>query len=295
MENLAYSIREGINSFKRARFSTFASTSAIVVTLSLIGVFGMLGFHADGVTTWLKREVGEIEVFLTDLGEKQSDVLQSQIRNHPAVDSVSYISRERAEAIFLEEFGEEGDVFLGESFLPPSIKVHVKPEFATVENLTELVAFCWEQVGVEEVTFNRPLLARVQENLRLFTLISISIALVVILASLFLVSNTIRLSIYARRLLIRTMKLVGATDSFIQRPFLVEGMIQGIIGGVIAAIIIVAFNTFLTDYISLLQIRRWPGGTALLPVIVLLLAGVVIGWLGSRFATRRFIKKVELH
>lgn len=295
MENLGYSIREGFNSFRRSQFSTFASTSAIVVTLSLIGVFAILGFHASGVTTWLKQQVGEIEVFLTDAGEQRSGILRTEIQNHPAVDSVSFISRERAEVIFLEEFGEDGDVFLGESFLPPSIKVHVKSEFATVENLTELVAYLWDQAGVEEVTFNRPLLARVQANLRMFSMISLTIALVVILASLFLVSNTIRLSIYARRLLIRTMKLVGATDGFIQRPFLVEGIIQGAIGGVIASIIIVVFNSLLVDYIELLQVRRWPGGTALIPVGMLMITGIVIGWLGSRFATRRFIKKVELH
>jgi cell division transport system permease protein len=91
------------------------------------------------------------------------------------------------------------------------------------------------------------------------------------------------------------MKLVGATDNFIQRPFLVEGMIQGLIGGVIASIILVTFNIFLVDYISLLQVREWPGGTAFIPILLLLVLGVIIGWLGSRFATRRFIKKVELH
>jgi cell division transport system permease protein len=295
MENLGYSVREGINSFRRAQFSTFASTSAIVVTLALIGVFTLLGYHASGVTAWLKQEVGEIEVFLTAHGESQVATLRTTIFNHPAVDSVTFISRQDAEKIFMEEFGEEGDVFLGESFLPPSLKVHVKPEFATVDNLTQLVAYLWEQAGVDDVTFNRPLLVRVQANLRLFTLVSITIAIVVILASLFLVLKTIRLSIYARRLLIRTMKLVGATDGFIQRPFLVEGMIQGLIGGVIASIILVLFNSFLVDYISLLQVRPWPGGTAVIPVVLLLVAGIVIGWLGSRFATRRFIKKVELH
>ena len=73
MENLAYSVREGYNSFRRAQFSTFASTSAIVVTLALIGVFSLLGYHGNGVTTWLKQEVGEIEIFLTDHGESQID------------------------------------------------------------------------------------------------------------------------------------------------------------------------------------------------------------------------------
>jgi cell division transport system permease protein len=293
--NIPYTLREGIASFRRAKFSTFASTSAIVVTLALIGAFGLLGYHADGVTDWLKQEVGEIEVFLTDAGEQRAPVIQTQISQHPAVDSVAFISRQQAEAIFQEEFGEDAALFIGESFLPPSIKVHVKPEFATVEQLSGLVSFAYEQPGVEEVIFNRPLLARVQENLRAFTLIAVTIAIVVILASLFLVSNTIRLSIYARRLLIRTMKLVGATDAFIQRPFLVEGMIQGLIGGVIASAIVLFLNSFLLDYISLLQIRRWPGGTPVLSVLALLAVGIFIGWLGSRVATRRFIKKVPLH
>lgn len=293
--NVPYTIREGFASFQRAKFSTFASTSAIVVTLALIGAFGLLGYHADGVTDWLKREVGEIEVFLTDAGEERAPIIQTMISQHPAVDSVAFISREQAEQIFREEFGDEGEVFLGESFLPPSIKVHVKPEFATVELLSELVSYAYDQPGVEEVIFNRPLLARVQQNLRAFTLISVSIAIVVILASLFLVSNTIRLSIYARRLLIRTMKLVGATDAFIQRPFLVEGMIQGLIGGAVASVIVIMLNSFLLDYISLLQIRRWPGGTPVLAVLLLLTVGIFIGWLGSRVATRRFIKKVPLH
>jgi cell division protein FtsX len=72
-------------------------------------------------------------------------------------------------------------------------------------------------------------------------------------------------------------------------------MIQGAIGGIIATILIIIFNSFLVDYITLLQVRRWPGGTVLVPIFSLLFAGIVIGWLGSRFATRRFVKKVELH
>ncbi|HUF08180.1 MAG TPA: permease-like cell division protein FtsX, partial [Rhodothermales bacterium] len=182
--NVPYTIKEGIASFRRAKFSTFASTSAIVVTLALIGAFGLLGYHADGVTDWLKREVGEIEVFLTDAGEERAPIIQTMISQHPAVDSVAFISREQAEIIFKEEFGEEGDVFIGESFLPPSLKVHVNPKFATVEELSGLVSFVYEQPGVEEVIFNRPLLARVQQNLRAFTIIAVTIAMVVILASL---------------------------------------------------------------------------------------------------------------
>lgn len=293
--NIPYTLREGIASFQRAKFSTFASTSAIVVTLALIGAFGLLGYHAEGVTNWLKREVGEIEVFLTDAGEERAPIIETQLSQHPAVDSVAFISRQQAETIFKEEFGEEGNIFLDEAFLPASIKVHVKPQFATVDQLSDLVNFAYEQPGVEEVIFNKPLLARVQQNLRAFTLIAVTIAVVVILASLFLVSNTIRLSIYARRLLIRTMKLVGATDAFIQRPFLVEGMIQGLIGGAIASVIVIMMNSFLLDYISLLEIRRWPGGTPVVSVLLLLAIGMFIGWLGSRVATRRFIKKVPLH
>jgi len=113
-----------------------------------------------------------------------------------------------------------------------------------------------------------------------------------VLAALFLVGNTIRLTIYARRLLIRTMKLVGATDSFIQQPFIVEGVAQGVVAGGIASVVVWLLYGVMASFLPQLSVSFW----ALLVLAFLIIgAGAFLGWAGSFFAVRRFIKNVALH
>jgi cell division transport system permease protein len=290
-----YSLREGLSSFKRAKLSAFAATSAMVVALTLVGVFGLLGYHAEGVSSWLRQQVGEFEVFLSPAGEERADALQSEIHGRPGVSEIRFISSLEADSIFQEEFGEDSDVFLGEHFLPASVRVRVRPDFATVDSISQLVSWIEGREGVDEVIFNQPLLARVQGNVRVATMLALAVGLLVALASLFLVANTIRLSVYARRLLIRTMKLVGATDRFVRRPFLVEGVLQGLLGGMIASAVVWGLHTLLIDYIPLLAGSNWPYGNPTFTFAFLVVLGAVLGWLGARFAAQRFIRNVSLH
>ena len=134
----------------------------------------------------------------------------------------------------------------------------------------------------------------VERNVRVYSSVGLGIGLLVVLAALLLVGNTVRLTIYARRLLIRTMKLVGATDGFIRRPFLVEGVLQGLLGGVVAALIVWMIYTGLQGLVVGLGAEGWPGGSAFLTLFGLILLGVLLGWLASWIAVRRFIKKVRL-
>jgi cell division transport system permease protein len=146
--------------------------------------------------------------------------------------------------------------------------------------------------SVDEVVFNRDLLVQVAQNRRLISVIGAALGVIVLLASVFLVANTIRLTIYARRLLIRTMKLVGATDAFVRRPFLVEGVLQGILGGGLASgVVWGGYRLFLQ------QMGEGPVPLYLELSLVggLVGTGVLLGWLGSYFAARRFIQNIELH
>jgi cell division transport system permease protein len=143
------------------------------------------------------------------------------------------------------------------------------------------------------VVFNQPLLVKVQQNLRLLTVLGLSLGIIVVLASLFLVANTIRLTIYARRLLIRTMKLVGATDTFIRSPFIVEGVAQGLLAGVVAAFLLTGLYGFMAGYLP-----QFGGGSAsfgVLLTVAVVAVGMLLGWAGSLFAVRRFIQNVALH
>ena len=142
------------------------------------------------------------------------------------------------------------------------------------------------------MVFNEPVLAKVHENLSMLNSTGLVVGIIVVLAAIFLVANTIRLTIYARRLLIRTMKLVGATDTFIRRPFIIEGILQGLMAGIIASGLVIGVYSLLATYLPQLSL------STLLTVILMVgvtLAGVGLGWIGSAFAVRRFIRNVQLH
>lgn len=290
---IPYSVKEGLAGFQRAKFAAFASTSAMSVALVLIGLFTLLSYEAQQVSTWLRQRVGELEIFLSeDVDRPTAEALHLRAETMPGVVEAEYVSEEEAGEIFKEEFGEEADVFLNDTFLPASVKVRVESDYANPDSLAKLVAEFSGWNRVDDVVFNQPLLVKVQQNIRLLTIAGLLLGTIVILASIFLVANTIRLTIYARRLLIRTMKLVGATDSFIRRPFIVEGITQGLLAGVLAALVLSAFYSLMAQYLP--QI----GGSASLAAIVsnlgVIAAGVLLGWLGSLFAVRRFIQNVAI-
>lgn len=290
---LSYSIREGLAGFRRAKFAAFTSTSAMAVALVLIGLSGIVAIETQRISSWLRQRAGELEIFVENAEESVLQALFQRAAGMPGVAEAEYVSPEEAQAIFSEEFGEGADIFFDQPFLPASIKVRVEPRYANPDSLTRLAEEFESWNRVDEVVFNRALLIKVQQNLRLLTITGLSLGILVVLASLFLVANTIRLTIYARRLLIRTMKLVGATDKFIRQPFLVEGIAQGALAGLAASGLL--WLLYMGASVYLPQIGR-PGPLFIAGYVIgLTLTGGALGWFGSLLAVRRFIKKVALH
>jgi cell division transport system permease protein len=291
---IPYSVREGLAGFSRAKFAVAASTSAMAVALVLIGLFSLLSYEAQQVSNWLRQRVGELEMFLDEqITESTALALHTRAAATPGVDAADYISRQQAQDVFRQEFGEGAEIFLDEPFLPASIRVRVRPAYANADSLSRMVEEFSSWNRVDEVVFNQPLLVKVQQNLRLLTIAGLALGVIVVLASLFLVANTIRLTIYARRLLIRTMKLVGATDAFIRRPFIVEGVAQGLLAGIVAAMVLSTLYGLLARYLP--QLGAASGTVAVLMFVGVVLVGMLLGWLGSLFAVRRFIQNVALH
>jgi cell division transport system permease protein len=290
---LPYFIREGFANFGRAKFAAFASTSAIAVALVLIGIFAVVGYEAQVVSNMLRKQSGEMEVFIEG-GASTNDqkALHARIKTMPGVSSTEYVSHEKAAKIFRQEFGQEASLFEDPTFLPSSIRIEVAPTYANPDSMSQMASAIGEWRSVDEVVFNRDLLVRVAQNRRLISAIGVALGIVVVLASVFLVANTIRLTIYARRLLIRTMKLVGATDKFVRRPFLVEGLLQGLLGGGIASGVVWGLYR-----LFLLQMDKGPVPLYLELSLIggLVGTGMVLGWVGSYFAARRFIQNIELH
>ena len=290
---LPYFVREGFANLGRAKFSAFASTSAITVALILVGVFGIVGYEAKLVSDMLSERASQMEVFIEqDASTEVEEALHARIQTIPGVATTEFVSHEEAASIFKREFGEGASAFEDPTFLPASIKMEMEPAHAHPDSMAQLAGVIEEWRGADDVVLNQDLLVQVAQNRRLINAIGIALGIIVVLAAVFLVANTIRLTIYARRLLIRTMKLVGATDRFVRRPFLVEGIVQGFLGGLVAGgIVWVLYRGFLE------QIDKAPLSLQLELGLLggIVAGGVFLGWIGSYFAARRFIQNIELH
>ncbi len=290
---LPYFIREGFANLRRATFSAVASTSAIAVALVLVGVFGIVGYEASVVSEMLREQASQMEVFIEqDATDDVQEALHARVQTMPGVAQAELISHEEAAKIFREEFGEGASAFEDPTFLPASIKIEMAPSHAHPDSMARAADVINAWRGAEEVVLNRDLLTRVAQNRQLINAIGLSLGVIVVLAAIFLVANTIRLTIYARRLLIRTMKLVGATDRFVRRPFLVEGIVQGVAGGAIAGGVVWGLYRLFFQQIDQTPLSLY---TELLFFGGLVGSGVLLGWLGSYFAARRFIQNIELH
>lgn len=266
----------------------------MAVALVLIGLFGLATYEAQRVSEWLRQRIGEVEIFLAEETDaRMASALTERARTTPGVAEVDYVSQEEAQEVFQQEFGEGAEIYFDNPFLPASIKVRVQSNYANPDSLSTLVSEFQSWVRVDEVVFNRPLLVKVQQNLRIMSIGGLALGLIVVVASIFLVANTIRLTIYARRLLIRTMKLVGATDAFVRRPFLVEGILQGTVAGGLAGAAVWSAYRAALSYLPQLAVGE--GWTGMLIAASLVPLGILLGWLGSYFAARRFTKNVALH
>lgn len=291
--SLGYIIREGVAGIRRARLAAFTSIFSLFIAVLLLGVLARVSYNAYQVGQGLKQSV-DVEVFLEQSGETARDALRERLEREQLVEEVVYISKDSAAAIFRREFGMEGAPMADLDFLPASFRLRIAAA-ADADRVDSLAAEVERQEGVEEVEFNRQLLQMLQSRFRTVAMAGSGVGLLILLASLILVFNTIRLTIYAKRGLIKAMKLVGATNAFIRRPFVVEGMLQGLIAGVLAiGVIYGVFHYIIPVYVPQFGVLDWPFGEWYYLCGGMLLLSLLMGFAGSQWAARRFIKATAI-
>lgn len=288
--NLSYILRESFAGFRRAKLASAVSVVTISVSLVLLGVFFLMTLSFIQVLNEVRSRV-EVELFLSDaVSAKNAKQLVAQIKKQPSVRSVTHISKEQAAQIFLEEFGENIQSVLGTNPLPQSVKVKLKPEYATTDSLERFLAVVSKADGVTDIKYNKEFLTGIDRNAKIFSYITAGIGLIISLASIALVSNTIRLTIHSKRDMIKTMELVGATPAFIRMPFLIEGIWQGMLGALFAVLLIFLFVEFAVwryDY----SIYQMFSQDERLVYAALLVVGVALGFFGSTISVRKYIGK----
>lgn len=292
--SFSYLIKEGVAGLSRARLAAFTSIFSLFLAVLLIGVLSRVGFNAFEVSQMLRQQV-EVEVYLQNIDAQTTNDLQQRIESEQFVEELSYISRDSASKIFREEFGMGGEAMADLNFLPASFRLKISDQ-ATAAQIDSLIQVVNEYQGVDEIQFNLALLEILEARTDQLAIGGAAIGLFILFIAMILVFNTIRLTIYAKRDLIRAMKLVGATNGFIRRPFLVEGLLQGIIAGSAAAgVIFLLFEWLVPAYLSQLGVLSWPFGRWYYLIGGVVLLAMLMGWWGSRWAARKFIKDTKIY
>ncbi|NGP89951.1 cell division protein FtsX [Fodinibius halophilus] len=291
--SLGYIIKEGMAGLNRARLAAFTSIFSLFIAVLLLGVLARVSYNAYEVGQSLKKSI-DVEIFLIDLDDRTTRELSNKLDRNDLIQKVNYISKDSAAAIFKDEFGAGGGSLAKLDFLPASFKIEIKPE-TEISKVDSLVQQIQTYRGVEEVKFNQQLLQMIEDRFRTVATVGGGIGVLILIAALILVFNTIRLTIYAKRGLIKAMKLVGATNTFIRRPFVVEGVVQGIIAGLLSiGVMYLSFQYLLPKYVPQFGILEWPFGRWYYLCGAMLLLAMFMGFLGSQWAARRFIKKTSI-
>ena len=292
--SLGYVLKEGFAGLSRARLSAFTSIFSLFVAVLLFGVLARFGYNAYEVSQLLRQQI-EVEVFLENIDDQTTREIESRIQQQQIVASLSYISRDSASKIFQEDFGLGGEALADLNFLPASFRILVTDD-SEITQIDAMVQDISSYRGVDEVRYNQALLQMLESRTEVLILTGSAIGLFVLFVAMILVFNTIRLTIYAKRDLIRAMKLVGATNSFIRRPFLVEGVIQGFIAGSLASVVIlILFDWIMPSLVPQLGVLSWPFGRWYFLIGGIILLALIMGWWGSRWAARKFIRETKVY
>jgi cell division transport system permease protein len=289
-----YVIREGFAGLGRAKLAAFTSIFSLFIAVLLIGVLFRIGYNAYEISQMIRQQV-EVEIFLENIGTAETSRLENILIQKPEVAGLSYISSDSASRVFQQEFGLGGDAIASLDFLPASFRM-VMNEGAHVSQIDSLVQEIRGYQGVDEVRFNLALLETIESRSETVLLGGGALGSFILLVAMILVFNTIRLTIYAKRDLIRAMKLVGATNAFIRRPFLLEGVLQGVIAGGAASFLIYAiFEWLIPTFLPQIGVLSWPFDRWYFLIFGTLGLAIVMGWLGSRWAAVKFIRDTKVY
>ena len=280
---------------KRLKASYLTSVISITLVLFVLGSLGLVILQAKLISKHVRENI-QLTVFMNkDAKDAEIMRLKKYLDAKPDVKSTKEISSEEAAEIYSKEIGEDFVKFLdGENPLHASIEVYLNEEYANVDSLAKLSSIIETHKGVEEVRFHRNYVEIINKNIGRITMVFIGVAILLLLISIVLINNTIRLAVYSSRFLIRTMQLIGATPGFIRRPFVWQGIIQGVISAVLAlgvlAAILYKASIYYPDLVNIKFIDMY-----LILFAGVLLIGVLISWWSSSLAVRKYLRMTLDH
>jgi cell division transport system permease protein len=291
---LVYFLRKALENIWTNPFLSLVTLSTIAISMLILGLFSLIYLN---VQQSLHQMGGELQItaYLQEtISPEQAEMLRSKVADWPEVEGIIYISKKQALARFRSQLREYAGILEGlkENPLPASLELTLMPQYGRSGNIKELSTRLGRLPGVAEVQYGRKWMAKLRVFVEVMKLVGITVGGLLLIATIFVISNTIKLTFYSRREELEIMRLVGATDFFIKAPFLIEGLLHGLGGALLAAGSLSLLILFLFSHLDLpLRLAVMAGSLPMGQLVGGFLGlGLLLGVLGSMVSLRRFLR-----
>lgn len=277
--------------YQRRKLQSSRATALISITLVLfmLGLLGLVVLHAQKLSEYVRENIGFSIIMKENVREAGIVQLQKTLDASPFVKSTEYITPEQAAEELEEDLGEDFIGFLGYNPLLPSIELKLKSDYTTIDSLEMIEAELLLNPDVKEVYYEKNLVHLINRNIRRIGIVILGFSALLLVIAVALINNTIRLSVYSKRFLIKTMQLVGATGAFIRKPFLIRGIIQGLYAAFIAIIFLGLILYFSREEMP--ELVNLQDLTLILTLFgFVVIAGIVLTWLSTWFAVKKYLR-----
>ncbi len=283
-------VKKKESGFARAKLRGSYLTLVISVSLVLflLGILGLVLINAKELSDYFRESLSFSVMLDDEAREADIRMLQKDLDAKPYVKSTVYVSKDEAAAKMKEDLGEDFISFLGDNPLPPTIDVYLFAGYTSPDSVARIEKYVLEYPFVKEIYYEESLLFLINENVRKVSLFLLVISAFLFLIAVTIINNTIRLAIYSKRFLIRTMELVGATRSFIRKPFLVRSVYHGIIAALIAMTLLMGL-LYLIEKKFYMMFYFHSIRLLVILCIVLIILGILINLVSTFLSVNRYL------
>jgi cell division transport system permease protein len=274
---------------RRIATSQFTTIISITLVLFLMGLLGLIILHARMLSDYVRENIGFSIMIREEVKEAGILELKKNLDGQYYVKSTEYIPRNRAAERLKAELGEDFVGFLGYNPLLPSIELRIKAPYANADTLRAIEKKLLANPGIKEVYYQKSLVDAINSNIEKISFILLGFSGILLFIAIVLINNTIRLAVYSRRFIIRSMQLVGATEGFIRRPMLVRSIFHGLISAFIALLMLMLLTYFALEEIPELVELQNPFMLILLVAFIFIL-GSLISWFSTWMAVRKYLR-----